>query len=84
MIPSWLKPGFIVIHILVGAALWLVMWRLGSPPAAIFVAALAMGVAKEYGEEPSDLVGSGNGQPWNGIIDVLAFVVAPVVWWIWS
>jgi hypothetical protein len=24
-----------------------------------------------------------NGGPWNGLIDVLAFLVVPLVWWAW-
>lgn len=79
---TWFKPGFVLIHVAVGCAVGWALWLLGAPTVAIVVATLAMGIAKEWGEEPSDIIGSGNGQPWNGIVDIIAFALGPAVWWI--
>lgn len=82
-LPPWLRPEFLALHIVIGAALVWLYAALGMPPRAIFVAVLALGIAKEWGEQPNDFIG-GPGAPWNGILDVLAFVLAPALHWILS
>ena len=49
---------------------------LGAPPVAVLVAVLAIGIAHEIGDGDFLRV---NGGPWNGVLDVLAFLPAAIV-----
>lgn len=55
----------------------LLAW-LGTPAAARVVAVAAVGIAHELGD--GDFT-KAEGAPWNGILDVLAFLPVPLVWW---
>lgn len=80
MLPSWITPIGLVEHFLVGIGLTAVLALLGAPPAAIFVAVFSVGLAHELGD--GDFRRSEHG-PWSGIIDLVAFLPAPIVWWIY-
>ncbi len=80
MLPSWITPIGIVEHFLAGIGLTAVLALLGAPPAAIFVAVFSVGFAHELGD--GDFRREKHG-PWSGIIDLVAFLPAPIVWWIY-
>jgi len=48
---------------------------LAAPPFAVLVAVLAMAIAHEIGN--GDFLRA-NGGPWNGVLDVLTFLPAPI------
>ena len=79
MLPSWITPIGLLEHFLVGVGLTAVLAFLSAPPAAIFVAVLSVGFAHELGD--GDFRRENHG-PWSGIIDLVAFLPAPIVWWI--
>jgi len=79
MLPSWIAPIGLVEHFLVGIGLTAVLALLGAPPAAILVAVLSVGFAHELGD--GDFRRANHG-PWSGIIDLVAFLPAPIVWWL--
>jgi hypothetical protein len=78
MSPSWFRPLGRVEHVIVGGVLTALLAALGTPGAARVVAVAAMGVAHEWGD--GDFV-SAPGAPWNGILDTLAFLPVPLLWW---
>ncbi|PYO95816.1 MAG: hypothetical protein DMD60_12680 [Gemmatimonadetes bacterium] len=67
-----------LLHVVVGTGLTAVLAWLAAPPLAVFVAVLAMGIAHEIGDGDFLRV---NGGPWNGLLDVLAFLPAPIAFW---
>jgi hypothetical protein len=81
MIPAWVSWVGLAEHAAVGGMMLWVLASMHTPPVAIFVAVLALGIAKEWGEEPNDFA-PGNGGPLNGILDVLAFLPGPTLYWI--
>ena len=81
MLPKWLTSIGLLEHFLVGIGLTAVLALLGTPPAAIFAAVFAVGFAHELGD--GDFRSAQHG-PWNGIIDVVAFLPAPIVWWVYK
>lgn len=78
-LPNWLRPIGLIEHLGVGAVVTAVLVALGTPAVARVVAVAAVGIAHEWGD--GDFVRA-PGAPWNGIIDVLAFLPVPVVWWL--
>ena len=66
-----------LLHAVIGAGLTAVLAWLGAPPVAVLAAVLAMGIAHEIGDGDFLRV---NGGPWNGVLDVLAFLPAAIVW----
>jgi hypothetical protein len=64
-----------LLHAVVGTGLTAVLAVLAAPPVAVLVAVLAMGIAHEIGDGDFLRV---NGGPWNGLLDVLAFLPAPI------
>lgn len=80
MLPTWITPLGLVEHFLVGIGLTAVLAFLGTPPVAIFVAVFSVGFAHELGD--GDFRRSEHG-PWSGIIDLVAFLPAPIAWWIY-
>jgi hypothetical protein len=80
MLPSWITPIGLVEHFLVGIGLTAVLALLGAPAAAIFVAVSSVGFAHELGD--GDFRRAEH-SPWSGIIDLVAFLPAPIVWWIY-
>lgn len=81
MLPSWITPIGLVEHFLVGIGLTVVLALLGTPPPAIFVAVFSVGFAHELGD--GDFRRANHG-PWSGIIDLVAFLPAPIFWWIYK
>lgn len=81
MLPSWIVPFGLLEHLLAGIGLTAVLALLGTPPVAILVATLAVGFAHELGD--GDLRKEQHG-PWNGLLDLAAFLPAPVVWLIFG
>jgi hypothetical protein len=79
MLPTWLRPLGLVEHLIIGAALTALLAALGTPAAARVVAVAAVGVAHELGD--GDFTRA-QGAPWNGIIDLLAFLPVPLLWWV--
>lgn len=87
--PRWLSPAGLAIHAVAGLALTVLLARLGESPPAIFLTVLVVGLAHEHAER--DEAGSywgdfrlrqaDGGGPLNGVLDVAAFLVAPVAWW---
>ena len=61
---------------MIGTGLTAVLAWLGAPPVAVLVAVLAVGIAHEIGD--GDFLPA-NGGPWNGVLDVLAFLPAAIV-----
>ena len=78
MLPTWIRPLGLAEHLIVGAALTALLAALGTPALARVVAVAAVGVAHELGD--GDFT-TAQGAPWNGIIDLLAFLPVPLVWW---
>ena len=78
MPPSWIRPLGLVEHVIVGGLLTALLAALGTPALARVVAVAAVGVAHEWGD--GDFV-KAPGAPWNGILDTLAFLPVPLVWW---
>ena len=66
-----------LLHAVIGAGVTAVLAWLGAPPVAVLAAVLAMGIAHEIGDGDFLPV---NGGPWNGVLDVLAFLPAAIVW----
>jgi hypothetical protein len=66
-----------LLHAAVGLGLTAVLAVLGTPRVALLVAVLAMGIAHEIGDGDFRRA---NGGPWNGVLDVLAFLPAPLVY----
>ena len=65
-----------LLHAVIGTGLTAVLAWLGAPPVAVLAAVLAVGIAHEIGD--GDFLPA-NGGPWNGVLDVLAFLPAAVV-----
>ena len=80
MLPSWITPIGLLEHFLVGIGLTAALALLSAPPAAIFVAVVSVGIAHEMGD--GDFLSVNHG-PWSGIIDLVAFLPAPILWWIY-
>lgn len=71
----WLSVVGLMEHQLVGLTLWLLLYVLGAPGIACYVACLAAGVIHEWTQARdggSDFA-TRNGGPINGTLDVLAF-----------
>jgi len=66
-----------LLHAVIGAGVTAVLAWLGAPPVAVLAAVLAMGIAHEIGD--GDFLRA-NGGPWNGVLDVVAFLPAAIVW----
>lgn len=81
MLPSWITPVGLLEHFLVGTGLTAMLALLGAPPPAIFVAVFSVGFAHELGD--GDFRPSKHG-PGSGIIDLVAFLPAPIFWWIYK
>lgn len=78
---AWLSPQGLAQHVVAGFVLTVVLGLLGTSPPAATVACFAMGLAHELGD--GDLT-TAAGHPWNGLVDVAFFLVAPIVWWVRS
>jgi hypothetical protein len=78
MLPTWIRPLGLAEHVIVGGLLTALLAALGTPALARVVAVAAVGVAHEWGD--GDFV-SAPGAPWNGILDTLAFLPVPLLWW---
>jgi hypothetical protein len=76
-LPAWVSKIGLAQHAAVGLVACLVLGLLGSPPLAILVAVLAFAIWHEWTD--GDLTVA-PGAPWNGVLDVLAFVLVPVLW----
>jgi len=76
--PAQSPWGGWLLHAVVGIGLTAVLAGLAAPPLAVFVAVLAMAIAHEVGD--GDFLPA-NGGPWNGVLDVLAFLPGPLVFW---
>ena len=66
-----------LLHAVIGTGVTAVLAWLGAPPVAVLAAVLAMGIAHEIGDGDFLPV---NGGPWNGVLEVLAFLPAAIVW----
>lgn len=72
----WLSIAGLAKHQLAGSALYLALALLGAPAGAAYVACAALGVVHEWTQAQmggSDFAAV-NGGPWNGLLDVLAFL----------
>ena len=78
-LPAWIRPLGLAEHFIVGGVLATLLAVLGTPAAARVVAVAAVGIAHELGD--GDFT-KPEGAPWNGILDVLAFLPVPLVWWV--
>jgi hypothetical protein len=74
--PSKSPWGGWLLHAAIGTGLTAVLAWLAAPPVAVLVAVLALGIAHEIGD--GDFLRA-NGGPWNGVLDVVAFLPAPIV-----
>lgn len=68
-LPPWLSPSGLLTHLAVGGVLTLIGFN--------FVAVLAVAIAHEVGD--GDLRRSAPGWPWNGLLDVAAFLPIPLL-----
>ena len=66
-----------LLHAAVGLGLTAVLAALGTPRVALLVAVFAMGIAHEIGDGDFRRA---KGGPWNGVLDVLAFLPAQLVY----
>jgi len=78
-LPNWIRPLGLAEHAIVGGVLAALLAALGTPALARVVAIAALGIAHELGD--GDFTRA-QGAPWNGIIDVLAFLPVPLLWWL--
>jgi len=78
-LPAWIRPLGLAEHFVVGGVLTALLAGLGTPAVARVLAVAAVGIAHELGD--GDLT-KAQGAPWNGILDVLAFLPVPLVWWV--
>lgn len=76
ILPTWASLIGLLEHVVVGAALVGLGLLLHTPTWAPFSWALALGVGHELGD--GDLTRA-PGHPWNGVLDVAAFLVVPVI-----
>jgi hypothetical protein len=81
VLPAWIVPFGLLEHLLTGIGLTAVLALLGTPPVAILVAVAAVGFAHELGD--GDFRKEQHG-PWSGLLDLVAFLPAPVVWLIYK
>ena len=79
-LPAWIKPLNLLLHVGAGIVLTYILSALGTPPLANLIAVGAVGVAHELGD--GDLT-TAPAAPWNGILDVLAFLPGPLVRLLW-
>ena len=79
MLPTWIRPLGLAEHAIVGGVLTALLAALGTPALARVVAVAAVGVAHELGD--GDFIRA-QAAPWNGILDTLAFLPVPVLWWV--
>ena len=79
MLPTWIRPLGLAEHVIVGGVLAALLTALGTPALARVVAVAAVGVAHELGD--GDFTRA-QGAPWNGILDTLAFLPVPLLWWL--
>ena len=89
ILPRWLSLAGLAAHTVVGGALTLLLhW--GAEPWAIALTALAVGVAHEQAETDEQgryfadfrVDQANGGGPLNGTLDVLAFMLVPLLWWV--
>lgn len=73
MIPAWISPNGLLWHLCVGAATSLALKAQGVPFVVRLEVAAGLGIAHEIGDR--DLMPGAVAWPWNGLLDVLAFVV---------
>jgi len=79
MLPTWIRPLGLAEHVIVGGVLTALFAALGTPALARVVAVAAVGVAQGWGERKFK---KAQGAPWNGVLDTLAFLPVPVLWWL--
>ena len=79
MLPTWIRPLGLAEHVIAGGVLTALFAALGTPALARVVAVAAVGVAHEWGDGDFTKAQSA---PWNGILDTLAFLPVPVLWWV--
>src|SRR5258708_19728930 len=80
-LPAWIRAVGLAEHFIAGGVLAALLAALGTPAAARVVAVAAVGIAHELGD--GDFT-KAEGAPWNGILDVLAFLPVPLVWLVLS
>lgn len=79
--PAWISLSGLVLHCAFGALLTVLLNRLQAPPLAVFVAVLAVAIAHEQAQAAmgGNDFATVNGGPWNGLLDVLSFLVVPAI-----
>lgn len=84
-IPTWVSWSGLLLHLLAGALLSLLLEYFGASRTAIFVAVLAVAIAHEQAQAAmgGNDFATARGGPWNGLLDVVTFLVVPVVRMIW-
>jgi len=80
IVPPWISRRGLLLHVAVGLLLLIILQHFHSPPIATVIAAVALGTAKEQAEENWSDFRRVNGGPWNGLVDILAFALGPLIW----
>ena len=78
-LPALIRSVGLAEHLVMGGELPALLAGLGTSAVARVVAVAAVGIAHELGD--GDFT-KAEGAPWNGILDVLAFLPVPLVWWV--
>lgn len=86
-VPAWVSWRGLAEHLAVGAGVTLLLGVLGAPPFALVVATLIVGGVHEQAQRDaqgrtwSDFRWSNPGGPWNGVLDCVAFLPIPLLYW---
>lgn len=86
MIPSWVSWQGLLLHLLAGALLSLLLGDLlKTPPVAVLIAVLAVAIAHEQAQAVmgGNDFATARGGPWNGLLDVVTFLVVPIIRMLW-
>lgn len=87
-VPSWVSWVGLSEHVAIGSLVTLALGLLHAPSGALLLAALIVGGVHEQAQRDaqgrtwSDFRWSNPGGPWNGVLDVLAFLPIPLLYWL--
>jgi hypothetical protein len=79
-VPAWLSWKDLGIHLGLGTVSAALLTWMGTPALASLVELCIIGTVREYSEGWTDFQRA-NGGPWNGLLDILAWMLGVPLWY---
>ena len=80
--PKWISGIGLLEHFVVGTAITIIYMFIVVNPGITLLTVFIVAVAHEIGD--NDLKPNAEGWPWNGLLDVIAFLPTPLLWFIFN